>query len=392
VRSPAYRDLVVSSAHVRAQLAAQAAHAIGVTIDADPELTTPTHAIAFADVLAHQTSSPQTTRDGTEQYVVTNEATDVSAAHGGVLVQQSPFGGYAHVQKSKSTTLPTGQQSRAWTTETMSIVGTSAPLHSANDTSESALHRNLNKDTRKMFDAKVHWAGTLSTAHPRADERRKQITQALMHETARPKEEGAELRVTAMKMLAVQLPDHEPRPATTLDELIEHARETKANSLPVPLDSEAMRQLTRLFDKLPASANHGVWADINNNSTQVPVDELHTVRSACNGNGHEHYWMKAGQDDDYDDAEDEDEDEDEDDGGGKKRSTTMYMTSNRSHPRMHNYDVTRGNERHETRVLLGTDLIRDLARVAALEQKKVAAAAASAAAETANGSPTTTNE
>ena len=404
VKSPQYRDLVQSSAHVRAQMAASAAKALGIEIDDEPDLTTPTHQIVPADTIAHQSAVANgALRNGAEQYVVHNETIDTSSSHQGALVHQGPMGGYAYVARTKPVTQANGAQSRAWRTDTMSVLGANAPRWQPNSeatkngASESALHRNANADSRQTFDSKVHWSGTLSTAHPRADERRTLVTQSLVREVARPQEANVDIRVVPHKMIAVQLADHEPPMAHTLGELAALARQTKAASLAVPLDSEAIRDLTRHFDALPASVlAREQLADVMNNSVRVPLNELHTTRSACRNTepDHFHYWYEHVykwdkprdallDEEDADEAGDVDEYNDfvEDVGPIEnyarpmgERLTALALSTARHHERMKGAPPAAVAVPMQTRVMIGTDLVRALADVA--EAKKKAAAAA----------------
>jgi len=423
-KSQAYRDLVQSSAHVRSQIAHAAASAIGVEIDEEPDVVTPTHQIVAADTLAHKSNvATGTLRNGGEQYVVHNETIDTSSAHQGALVHQGPMGGYAYLARTKPVAQANGAQSRAWRTDTMSVLGANAPRWSPNSesskngASESALHRNANADARRTFDAKVHWSGTLSTAHPRADERRTLVTQSLVREVAKPQEANVDIRVVPHKTIVVQLADHEPPMAQTTAELAALAKLTKAASLPVPLNSEAMRDLTRHYDSLPpALLKKESLADVMNNSVRVPLNELHTLRSACRATDtdHFHYWYEhvykydqprdALLDEcDADQAGDVDEENDfvEDVGHienyarpiGERLTELALQTSTaahhaRTHERM---AKTAANDAtaalaapKETRVMLGTELIAALhaaveatkKRESAAQKRKAAAAAA----------------
>jgi hypothetical protein len=279
-KSKQHRDLVASSKCVRSQAAHQLAKALGVTIEDEPDITAATHILFPAERAAHQTTvAPAAMREGTEQYMVLNGCYDVSSAHQGVLVHQGPMGGYALVQKTKTSTLASGVPSRRWTTEACSILSMAAPYHDdATSTGDAALHRQSNKDTRAAFPNSVFWRSSLSGLHPRADERRSLVTQSLVHTTAKPKEEGAELRVVQHKMIAVQLPAHEAQDVQTLDELVRHAKATGAASLPVPLDSDAMRTLTRHFDAINTEAT---LQDVIANSVTEPANDLFTLRSGC---------------------------------------------------------------------------------------------------------------
>jgi len=407
VKSQAYRDLVQSSAHVRAQLAQSAAKALNIEIDDEPDLVTPTHQIVAADSLAHQAVVANgALRNGQEQYVVHNETIDTSTSHQGALVHQGPMGGYAYLARTKPVTQANGAQSRAWRTDTMSVLGANSPHWQPNSeaakagSSESALHRNANAEARRTFDAKVHWSGTLSTAHPRADERRTLINQSLVREVAKPQESNVDIRVVPHKTIAVQLADHEPPLPQTIDELAALARQTKAKSLPVPLNSEAIRDLTRHFDSLPPellAREH--LSDVMANSVRVPLNELHTLRSACRATDpdHYHYWYDhvykwdkprdALLDErDADEAGDVDEENDfvEDIGHIEnyarpmgERLTELALSKaphGVSHERTHERIKTSGGGAapqppKQTRIMLGTDLINALAEVSAAKKK-----------------------
>lgn len=416
--SEQYVDLIRSSAHVRDQLAEQTASALGIKIDRTADLVTPTHHILPARESAHQSSVALSTDiGGVGQYVVHNDTTDTASAHAGVLVHQGPMGGFAQVSRSKPFMLATGVPTRAWQTATMSVLGVNAPHHEGDGSSsngrdastggEAALHRNTSHESRRMHDNKVHWSGTLSTAHPRSDERRSLITQALVHKVAKPQEPGVELRVVPMKMIAVQLADHEPPVAQTLPELAALAKQSKAASLPVPLNSDAMRDLTRHFDKLTHAREE--LADVMNNSVRVPLDELHTVRSACNAKekDHYHYWYDHVyafdkerdallDEEDNENAGDVDETEDVVEEAGplinyaKPLGERLYSTANangkskpstlpqRTHERIKSSSET-SVSRHQTRVMLGTKLITELNEIVQREKQREEKAATKAA-------------
>jgi hypothetical protein len=394
VKSQQYRDLIISSAHVRAQTANATAKALDVEIDEEPDLTTLTHHIVPADALAHKNG-----RAGNgvqDQYVVHNNTIDTSTSHQGVLVSQGPMGGYAYLSRTKPVSLANGTQSRAWRTDEMSVLGANAPRWSNDNKhiAESALHRNANGESRETFDGKVHWSGTLSTTHPRADERRTLVTQNVVHQVAKPSDAGVDIRVVPHKMIAVQLADHEPRVAQTLAELSALAKQTKAAALPVPLNSEAIRDLTRYFDKLPQElVKQEQLSDVMNNSVRVPVNELHILRSACKATGpdHYHYWYdhvyRYDKDrdpllDEYDEDQAGDVDEANDfveDMGPIKNyarpvteriAESMPSTSgHRTHERIKNAKDAPPAPM-QTRVMLGTNLIDALSAIKAADEKK----------------------
>lgn len=313
-KSRRYRDLVKSSQDVRDQIAAQLAKALEINIDEDPDVTVLTNAILPAEHVAHQSNA----RDGAEEYVVLVDGFETSTSDQGVLVHQGPMGGYALVQKTRAAMLPNGSQSRAWKTESMSVLSANAPLFDeAGSSGESALHRNANNEARNTFAESVFWRGTLQTPHTRADEQRTLVTQSLVHSTAKPLgTKDDELRVVQHQMIAVQLAEHQALSGMTLKELVEHAKATGAKSLPVPLDSEAMRELTRHFDSLQTDQT---LADVLANSVTEAASDMHTVRSACNSTNptHHHYWYDEKEDsdsgDDESSSDDEEEEEDDDD-------------------------------------------------------------------------------
>ena len=387
--SELYTDLIKSSAHHRDALAAQTAAALGIKIGAEAEMTTLTHQIVPAEPAAHG-SIPRAENNGVQQYVVLNDTIDTSSSHKGAMIAQGPMGGYAHVERSKPFVGATGIATRAWRTDSMSTLGANAPHHgtSSSEGSEHALHRHINHESRELHDKKVHWGGTLSTAHPRSDEKRALMTQRAVHTLAKPKEAGVDLRVVPMKMIAVQLHDHEPLAVQTTAELAALAKQSKAASLPVPLDSEVMRDLTRHFDAL--ADTHGELADVMNNSVRVPLDAIHTTRSACKAHesdpAHYHYWHDHVYE--FDKERDALLDEEDQEAAGEVPLDADFVEEA---PPLINYALPVGERMYSTtkprvdgtpagrtHVMLGTKLITDLhARV---ESEKAATKAAKKAA------------
>lgn len=329
-KSAAYADVRESSQHVRDALARAAADALGVQLaQSGADCTTVTHAVVRAEPAAHQSQTPASRNDGTEEYVVYNGAADTSAAHNGALVYQGPLGGYAHVRNTHQQTLSSGFASAAWHTDQLSALSADAPHHVVGEHGEPALHRNTNDATRAAFARKLRWDGDASL-HPAANERRALVTDQMVRETAPPVNDAQKLHVSHMHTVAAALPAHERSAALTIAELAAEARaHPDAAALPVPFDSDAMRTFTRHFDALDTEQT---VADIMQMGTKVPLSPLLTQRSLCTEHrvdgAHRHAW--------YDDAARE-----------------------RTHECMQGADAAL--VRHRSVVMLPTKLIRDVA-------------------------------
>lgn len=165
--SPEYAMLLERSQCARDTLARRYADALGLKLHEAPTLTSMHHVILPSNALAHGTHAspvPPSAARESRFFVVYNNASPASEAHGGVIVQHGIMGGH--------TVLHTADFEPWHQPGFLSLMPATSGEVYPGHTELEAVHRAQNERTKSAFSARVTWLSDLGPTfmHSAADE------------------------------------------------------------------------------------------------------------------------------------------------------------------------------------------------------------------------------